>query len=83
MEKQVLRVVTNVINDWDPMHLNGAPTDEYEHEISLIAKKVLNSRDEIDIAEGIKDTIDYSFQCDMDFERCLVVSKRIWKELFE
>lgn len=83
MEKQALKVVTKVINNWDPMHLNGAPTDEYEYEISLICKAVLNSRDELDIAEAIKDTIDYCFRCDIGFERCLVIAKRIWLDLYE
>lgn len=83
MEEQALKVVTNVINDWDPMDLNGAPGDEYEYEISLITKVVFDSRDELDIAEGIKDTMDYCFQCDIDFERCLVAAKKIWLDLYE
>lgn len=53
------------------MRLNGAPTDEYEYEISLITKAVLNSRDEIDIAEAIKDTMDYFFHCDIDLRPLL------------
>lgn len=61
----------------------GAPDDEYEDEIEQILKAVLKSKDEIELAEEIKDIFDYAFRRDFRFDNCLIVAKNIWKELYE
>lgn len=79
------QVVTKHINGWDPIQLLylGAPGDEYETEIEQIVDAVLDSKDEIEIAEAIKDIFDRMFDIDIPFDACYPVAKRIWKELFE
>ncbi|WP_062354256.1 DUF1871 family protein [Bacillus kwashiorkori] len=79
------KVIQKHINSWDPEYLlaGGAPEDEYEREIEEIVDAVLDSRDEIEIAEAIKNIFDYSFGRDFHFDECLSVAKKIWNELYE
>lgn len=79
------QVVTKHINAWDPEHLLdlGAPDDEYEYEIDKVVELVLDSKDEIEIAESIQDTFNASFGEVYDFDRVIEVAKKIWKEPYE
>lgn len=79
------KVVSKHINRWDPEHLLelGAPDDEYENEIERIVDLVLESRDEIEIAESIQDTFKATFGEVYDFDKVVVIAKKIWKEVYE
>ncbi|MBP3041371.1 DUF1871 family protein [Bacillaceae bacterium Marseille-Q3522] len=78
-------IVTRYINRWDPMQLlaGGAPDDEYDTEVEQIVEAVLESKDEIEIAEAIQDTFKFTFQRDFSFVECLSIARFIWKNLYE
>jgi len=80
-----LPIVTKHINQWDPEYLLelGAPDDEYEYEIKQIVKAVLESKDEIEVAEAIQDTFRRAFDREYDYEECHTIAAKIWKELYE
>ncbi|GFZ75898.1 hypothetical protein GCM10010978_16860 [Compostibacillus humi] len=85
MKRLALPIVTKHINQWDPEYLLelGAPDDEYEYEIKQIVKAVLESKDEIEVAEAIQDTFRRAFDREYDYEECHTIAAKIWKELYE
>lgn len=85
MLQLALKIVTEHINEWDPERLleGGAPDDEYEVEIEEIAEAVVDSRDEIEIAEAIEDTFVHYFGREYSFDDCYEVANKIWRDLYE
>jgi len=85
LKRLALPIVTKHINQWDPEYLLelGAPDDEYEYEIKQIVKAVLESKDEIEVAEAIQDTFRRAFDREYDYEECHTIAAKIWKELYE
>ncbi|KIO63392.1 hypothetical protein B4064_3222 [Caldibacillus thermoamylovorans] len=84
MRNKATDIVTKHINNWDPIYLlaGGAPDDEYEDEIEQIVEAVLKSKDEIEIAEAIRSIFEFSFTMDFDFDKCYIIAKSIWEELY-
>lgn len=78
------KVVKKHINRWDPISLlaGGAPSDEYDSEIKHVVDAVLNSNDQIAVAEAIKNIFDRMFDTNLQFDDCLHVAKNIWEELY-
>jgi hypothetical protein len=76
--------VTKHINNWDSIYLLavGAPDDEYEYEIEQIVEAVLESKEEIEIAEAIQSIFEFSFTRGFDFDKCYTIAKSIWEELY-
>ncbi|NIK13446.1 hypothetical protein [Alkalibacillus almallahensis] len=61
----------------------GAPLDEYHKEIEMIVEKALKSRDEIELAESIVSILKLTGNEDLNFDKTLVISQNIWKEIYE
>lgn len=87
MKRLAEKVITKHINRWDPERLidMGAPDDEYESQIEEVVDAILDCRDEIELADVIKDVFDryFGYRRKLDFDDCLRVAKAIWVELFE
>jgi hypothetical protein len=79
--KEIMGIVTRIINDWDPAHLlHHAPDDEYEFEIAEIVV-FLNKAESVDnLTEGIALVFNKAFDWNLTKEECLAVAKNIWKE---
>jgi hypothetical protein len=77
-----VRIVTEVINKWDPANLfPDAPDDEYESEISKIVSYLKEANSETMLAEGIKTIFNNSFDWKLTNEKCLPTAKEIQNEL--
>jgi hypothetical protein len=56
-------IVTQVINEWDPLNLfPNAPPNEYHGEITQVVKKLETEHEVGTLAQGIKEIFDHSFE---------------------
>lgn len=86
---KTFELVKGIINEWDPVNLIelGAPIDEYNNEISMIASKIKEESNVNDIAEVIYNTLIEMFD-KATFENieklkteCLSIAEILYKKI--
>ena len=71
--KQVFDIVQHVILAWDPYALvrNGAPSNEFDHEVAQIVARVPKCQTESDISCAVSEIFSESFSPDdFNLDKC-------------
>jgi len=82
--REIIEVITTVINEWDPYDLisSGAPDNEFAPEVEKIVAKIHKIRTPGALAEVISGAFSKGFDSDsFSVEDCMQVSSRIFVEL--
>lgn len=82
--RELLATVARVVADWDPYALleNGAPPDEFAHEVALVAAQVPRIESAPDAARVISEIFSTSFESkSFGADACAVVGERLFAEL--
>ena len=82
--QELVALVARVIKEWDPYVLlaTGAPSDEFDNEVSLIVAQVQKITSPIVAAESISRIFSSSFEPELFTpEACAQVGKRLFAEL--
>ncbi len=81
---QLTAAIGRVIAEWDPYSLlaHGAPSDEFDSEVSSVAAQVKSIKSELDAALVISRVFSSSFEPQLFTpEACTAVGKRLHTEL--
>jgi hypothetical protein len=80
---QALTICRNAVAQWDPFSLlaAGAPTDEYDLEISSLVPKLRNARTPSDIAIAIAEVFGSTFGAAVVPDECAIVAAEIYARL--
>ncbi len=82
--KSLISIVRGVIHRWDPYGLlaGGAPMDEFDHEIALVAARVRQIRTEADSVTILSAVFSEMFiPGDFILERCADPGRELFEEL--
>lgn len=84
--RELLAIVARVVADWDPYALleNGAPSDEFAHEVALVAAQVPGVKSASDAVRVISEVFSSAFESkSFGANTCDVVGERLFAELKE
>lgn len=83
--KRAFNIVRKHINNWDTLGLlaGGAPLDEYDIETTSVVNALPKVKNQIDLANIIKNAFDKAFDVEHRVEDCMRVSEVIWEELMK
>lgn len=84
--REVVQLVEQALNDWDPYCLieGGAPEDEFAEEATRIAASLDKIKTPAELAQVISDIFSKNFENDLfSFEACLPVASRLFTSLSE
>ena len=82
--QEIVRIVIQALNEWDPYELieAGAPENEFTNEATRIAAKIQKIETPAELARVILDVFSSSFGSDVfSTEECLPVASRIYRDL--
>ncbi len=82
--KKALKTVKKVIDQWDPYRLisGGAPSDEFDPEISAIVSQIPNIKSEQDSTEIISHVFSSQFEKqEFTLDQCSEIGKLLYDEL--
>lgn len=84
--QQMWEVTAGVIKSWDPYNLlsDGAPTDEFDQEISLVVAQIPRMHSEADTVRAISQIFSTSFEAELFTEEmCSDVGGKLYAALVE
>lgn len=82
--QEILVIVMQALNEWDPYELieAGAPENEFTEEATRIAANIKNTKTPTELAHVISDVFSRSFGSDVfSVEECLPVASRMLSNL--
>lgn len=82
--REIVEIVTTVINEWDPYDLinGGAPDNEFTHEIAQVVAKIDEINTPTALAEIISSIFSKEFESEQfPIEACMPVASRLFVAL--
>lgn len=82
--KEIIEVVTTVVNEWDPYDLinAGAPENEFVHEVAQIAAKIHEINTPTELAEVISKVFSIGFGPQyFSVSACMQVASQLFADL--